>query len=320
MIREQLGDDAIIVSTAKIAGEDGGVRVTAAVDQPSLQNLPQDIDEIIPIAGDTPETLRHSLMFHGVPALLAGALSRDKRAAETANPILGLAAALDERFRFRPLELKTKILLVGPPGAGKTVTAAKLAARASLKGSTTALASTDTKRAGGLDQLIIFARILGCDFTSAASVDELAKTINQSDVDLFVADTHATNPLDDDEMNHLTDLIQRIGAEPVLVIPAGGDAMEMAETGRAYADIGCTRMIATRLDTSRRLGGILSCADAGRLSFSDVGVGAQVADGLAEITPVALARLLLPEQKEYSEMRDSPPSARSSSSHPEVAE
>ena len=104
-----------------------------------------------------------------------------------------------------------------------------------------------------------------------------------------------------------------------MVIPAGGDASEMADVGRAFADIGCTRMIATRLDATRRLGGILATAEAGRLSFSDVGVGPQVADGLVEITPVALARMLLPEnggsESEGMDMKKTPPSVQ-----PEVAE
>lgn len=319
-VRAALGEDAIIVSTTQPA-DGGGVVVTAAVDQSSLSEVPTDITELTASPEDARATFRHALMFHGVPPRLAGGLSRDKRAAETPDPVMGLAAAIDTRFRFKPLGGVDKVLLIGPPGGGKTVTAAKLAARAILNGATATLASADTKRAGGIDQLKAFARILDCPFIEADDDAALAAAAKGAATDLFIADTYATNPFDDDDLESVSGLIAQVGAEPILVVAAGGDGMEMADIGAAYGDIGCARLIATRIDAARRLGGVLACADGGSLAFSDIGIGPQVADGLAAITPVALARLLLPETEDIvASDGHSATAPEPSSAHPEVAE
>ena len=44
---------------------------------------------------------------------------------------------------------------------------------------------------------------------------------------------------------------------------------------------------------TRRFGGLLAAAAAGQMAFADVGISPFVADGLAAINPVSLARLLL---------------------------
>jgi flagellar biosynthesis protein FlhF len=54
------------------------------------------------------------------------------------------------------------------------------------------------------------------------------------------------------------------------------------------------RLLATRLDAVRRLGGLLAAVDAGRTSFSDGGISHRVVDSLVPLNPVALSRALLP--------------------------
>ena len=60
-----------------------------------------------------------------------------------------------------------------------------------------------------------------------------------------------------------------------------------------FAGLGVTRMLVTRLDAARRLGGVLSAAAAGNFSFSDVGVTPHIVQGLNPLNPVALARIIL---------------------------
>ena len=95
-------------------------------------------------------------------------------------------------------------------------------------------------------------------------------------------------------MDHLSGLVQAAGAEPVLVLAAGGDAMESADIAASFAAIGAGRLVVTRLDMARRLGSILAAADAARMRFSDVSITPQVADGLSPINPLSLARLIMP--------------------------
>ncbi len=92
-----------------------------------------------------------------------------------------------------------------------------------------------------------------------------------------------------------------IETEIVLVMAAGCYPLDAAELAQAYAGMGARRLLPTRIDIARRLGGILSAASAGRLAFTEVGIGANVAEGLAPLNAVSLARLLLPK---YAAARD----------------
>ena len=83
------------------------------------------------------------------------------------------------------------------------------------------------------------------------------------------------------------------GATTVLVLQAGLDPAEAADLARAYAELGATLMVATKLDLARRLGSVLSAATAGRLALTEAGVGPGVADGLIRLTQDELATRLL---------------------------
>jgi flagellar biosynthesis protein FlhF len=71
------------------------------------------------------------------------------------------------------------------------------------------------------------------------------------------------------------------------------DPAETADLAAAYAAAGASQLVATRLDQSRRLGGILAAAEAGRLALTEAGIGAGAADGLVPLTPAFLAERLL---------------------------
>lgn len=53
----------------------------------------------------------------------------------------------------------------------------------------------------------------------------------------------------------------------------------------------------SRLDVAARLGGALYGADSGNLSLCNVSMTAQVADGLTALSPLALAKLLIPSHR-----------------------
>jgi flagellar biosynthesis protein FlhF len=63
---------------------------------------------------------------------------------------------------------------------------------------------------------------------------------------------------------------------------------------RVFAAIGVHSLIATRVDIARRLGGILSAAHHGGMSFADASNTPKVADGLFGLDPRSLSALLMP--------------------------
>lgn len=314
LVREQLGVDAIIVSSQTGSSpEDGGsgCRVTAAIEEaePVVAPAPADNDANAaveahdaglnehPRHGDA--LIRQMLVRHGTPPRLVERLMRIVGDLEEIDPTTVFAAALDTEFSFRPLGTPSpgeRIMLVGPPGAGKTITTAKLAAQARLAKTPAAVVTTDTRRAGGVEQLSAFTRILDIELGVAEDAAALTRVLADLDPTLPVyIDSGGANPFSEREMGELRTFVDAALAEPVLILPAGGDALETADIAAAFARVGCRRLVVTRLDMARRLGSLLAAAHAGRLAFSDVSINPQVADGLSPINPVSLARLMMPD-------------------------
>ena len=295
LVRQDMGEEAIIVGTRRGA-RSRGARVTAALETAAGITLPaSEQDNEKP---DVPKTIRQALSYHGTPRRLAERLVEAAVERKSDDVIIAFAGALEAAFSFAPLpevHAEKPAMLIGPPGAGKTVTVAKLAARAILAGRTVEMITTDTRRAGGVEQLAAFTRILRLELETADDAQALGRTVaaRSGNTPLYI-DTAGTNPFSDTEMESLGQLIAAAGAEPVLVLAAGSDAMEAADIASSFADLGATRLLVTRLDMARRVGSILAAADAARLKFCDVSITPYVADGLSAINPVSLARLIMP--------------------------
>lgn len=244
------------------------------------------------------EVLVQSMAYHGLPTRLAEMLCRTALATRTDNPEMALAAAFDSHFTYssRISGRKAPMMLVGPPGVGKTVTIAKFAAAAKLEGREFRIITTDMSRAGAIEQLKAYTDILGFDLDVAETPEALKALLESGKIapgaDILI-DTGGINIYDAGEVAALTRYIIAGRAEPVVVLAAGTDTAEMSDTAEGFAALGARRMIVTRLDTTRRYGGIFTAAQSARLSFSYASVSPSVASGLHKINPVNLARILL---------------------------
>ena len=284
------------------------MRVTAAGEEDEHPSEPARINAAaaarMPVEPevDVGEAVADALHRHGVPAALAEQLIDAAAGLDTDDPTLALGAALDTVFTFHPLPngagrgTPRPLVLVGPPGSGKTLTVAKLAARAVLKNRTVSVITTDTVRAGGVDQLAAFTRLLKVKLHRVEDPEALGGALHVSrGNDLVVIDTAGRNPFDSDDMGDLRALLGAGEVEPVLVLPAGMDTVEAAETGMAFKSLGVKRLLVTRLDVARRFGSTLAAAHRARLVFCDGTVAAKVAEGLTPLNPVAFARMMMPQ-------------------------
>lgn len=205
-----------------------------------------------------------------------------------------LADSLGAVLRFMPLDdalRRSALLLLGPPGAGKTALAAKLAAR--LGERHVLVVSTDTARAGGVAQLEEYMDVLGLPVAVAENVAALRHAAAGASSRTVIIDT-AGVALDDPEgADGLREIIEATDAEPVLVLPADTAAAEATTIAMAAAQLGARMLIVTRLDLVRRIGGALAGADAGKLAFIGASVTPHFAFGLRAFTPEVLARRLL---------------------------
>ena len=314
-VRTALGEDAVILSTEQ---EGKHVKVTAAIDTVASPTA------ATPIAAESIDELENALRYHGVPPALANRLLATAGGLEGGSPQQALTAALRAQFGFQPLTDRKPakpILLAGLPGAGKSSTLAKLAARAKVNGLAATAITCDLAKAGAIEQLATYAKALEMPAYRAKDAATLRKAVAKADAEgAILIDTLGTNPLKAGDLAQLRELADAAGAEIVLVMAAGGDAVESAELAAGYAEAGATRLVATKVDVARRYGGLLAAAEAGRLAFAGVGTSPEIASGLGTLRADQLCRLILPASRAESRAPGSadsnPPSNKPPSNKP----
>jgi flagellar biosynthesis protein FlhF len=301
-VRDRLGDEAVILATQEV---DGGFKVTAALDD---DLFPSAEGECGLIGAEWISALAELLEAHRVPVGLSDRLLGAAGLAAAEQPGAMLANALETVFDFAPLPFRktasktagktagAPLLLMGPPGAGKSATAAKLCAHARLAGRAAQLVSMDAVSAGAREQASSFAEAIGVPLSMAETPERLQAIVRKCPADrLIVIDTMGVNPYDRAELADLTAAVRVVDAVGVLVQPAGGDALEAAEAAMAFAEAGARLFVPTRLDAARRFGSLLAAAQAANLSLMAGGVSPSLGSGLSPLTPRGLSRLLAPQ-------------------------
>ncbi|HVJ52251.1 MAG TPA: hypothetical protein VM689_07305 [Aliidongia sp.] len=240
---------------------------------------PRDID-----VAEHVETVLH---YHGAPReLVQRALEGRKPQADPRRLLAtGLRAALS--FARLPRADRVRLMLIGPPAAGKTTLMGKLAARGSTP--TATVFSTDWARPGGLEQLADSMSILGID---TARLDPDAPVPGAGRPGPLLIDTAGTDAGDEAGLAKLGRLAALLAVEPVLVLPALIDGDEATSFARAAMAIGVRKLLVTRLDMAKRLGGPLAAAHAG-MALAGASVTPNFAYGLKSMSAATLANHLI---------------------------
>ncbi|MFA5040231.1 MAG: hypothetical protein WC464_01180 [Bdellovibrionales bacterium] len=289
-VREALGENAIIVATRE--DEQGGVRVTAAVDELVSRPSGAISSEAKTDGSEALEIIADALTYHNVYPALADKIMATATQFANDDPLLCLGAALDTHFKFTPVDTAKPVLLVGPPGAGKTLCTAKFATQATLEKRKATVVSSDCERAGGLEQLAAFTRLLKINLVEIDDWHALRDLISVQNGNPVFIDMAGRNPFNIREKESAREYISAVG-DATLVLPAGLDAVEAVDLSLEFRSIGASRLLMTRFDTVKRIGSLLRLAYETRLPLSNYSISAKVTEPLQPMNPVVLARMIL---------------------------
>jgi flagellar biosynthesis protein FlhF len=275
VLRQELGDNALILHTKTLRGSGVSgffrsprVEVLGAVDEPRT-STPKPL----------PATAR------------AAAAERFCDSGQGAGRgSVAYAPSAWDRVRGRA----RRIAFVGPTGAGKTTTLAKVAARAQLEHRRRVnLITIDTYRIGAVPQLASYAAILGVPFEVAETPDDLAGALARAQgSDLVFIDTAGRSPRGRG-IDELSPFMERAAADDIcLVVGATTRPDDALRAAMDYARLRPNRLCITKLDETDDRGGIPVISRETGLPITWLGVGQEVPDDLEEAEPKRLTAIL----------------------------
>ncbi len=182
-----------------------------------------------------------------------------------------------------PLEAGGVIALVGPTGAGKTTTIAKLAARfvAQHGPRDIALVTTDTARIGGREQLHGYGRQMGIAVHEADSDAALIGLLQRlQDYRLVLVDTAGLGQRDRALAGQLNWLRAARNVSTLLVLPANSHYADLDEVVRRFTPARPQGVVLTKVDETGRLGSALSVVVDHQLPLTWITDGQRVPDDL----------------------------------------
>ncbi len=192
---------------------------------------------------------------------VAGRIPAEADPARARGLMLGQLAHLLPVANFDPLRTPGVVALVGPTGAGKTTTVAKLAARYAAEHGPrdVALITTDTQRPGGREQLHTYGRQFGLTVVEAGSEAALHDALHRlRDYPLVLIDTAGHGQRDRAMVGQLNWLRHAGRVRTMLVMPANAHSADLDEVIRRFGFVAPEAAILTKLDETGRLGAALS--------------------------------------------------------------
>ena len=205
--------------------------------------------------------------------------------------------------RVRIEASKQKIAaFIGPPGVGKTSTIVKLAAAARTpnKSGGVALITLDNDRIAAIQQLEIYAKIIGIPIQAASNQRELKEAIKQfQKKSLILVDTAGLSKRNTRQIEALSATFQTIRhIEVHLLLSATMKEADLMDKIERFKAIPFTRLIFTKLDETSSYGNLLNLLIRTKIPLSYFTNSAEIPGGIEIATLEKLVDLIVTPEKE----------------------
>jgi signal recognition particle subunit SRP54 len=194
-----------------------------------------------------------------------------------------LTALLGEKQDYR-IPNKTKVMLIGIQGSGKTTTSVKLAKFFSKKGLRPLIIAGDTYRPAAYEQLAQLSekanvKIYG-EPENKNSIDILKAGLKKdSQADAIILDTAGRHKSEEDLFEEMKNLDKVFKADEKLLVIDSNLGQSAGKQAQAFHEaIGLSGVILTKLDGSAKGGGALSAVSQTNTKIRFVGLGEGVKD------------------------------------------
>ena len=198
-----------------------------------------------------------------------------------------------------PPKPPTIIMMVGLQGAGKTTHAAKLAKHFKSKGNRPMLVACDIYRPAAIKQLQVVGEQAGVPVfekgnqAPVKTCEEAIRYARDYGHDIMIIDTAGRLQIDEELMNELREIKEKIGPHEILLVVdsmTGQEAVNVAKTFDELLEI--NGVILTKLDGDTRGGAALSIRAVTGKPIKFVGVGEKL-DNLEVFHPDRMASRIL---------------------------
>ncbi len=202
------------------------------------------------------------------------------------------------------LSTNTTLAFTGASGSGKTTTIAKLATRYVLEHGVggIVLATLDSYRVGGREQLRSYARILGIPLRTINNKSDLHDLLDQfQGRKLILIDTAGLSPMDERHREQIALLRQAESrVKTCLVLPAIAQIPALQQTTDIYRCLAADMCVISKLDEASSLGAVLSIAIQEKLKIIYQCDGQQVPEDLHKGDAADLIARAISMMKRYS--------------------